>query len=186
MAKKKGSALGKQRHHKKNPGFIGDSISTNVKQIVGAALGFLGDVYIPAFLLGMVNQADSGPFAYLAAAATVLAPAWAAHKFGMPNLAKGWLLGSGAGFAWRIVDDVTGQKLVEVQVQTPEGMSSFFIPQNSVLPGPNVFGAYGRRSMAAGAGPSPVTATGAGKSTSVMSISKPASGMGWARYPYAA
>jgi hypothetical protein len=184
-AKKKGSHLGK--HHRKNP-FIGNTMGNNAKLVAGAAAGFLGDVYLPSMVLGLMGKPDSGILSYVLAGAAVIAPAWLLAKWNMAKIAEGWLAGAGAGLVWRAVDDLTGQKLVQVSVQTPQGLSSFFIPQNQVLPGPNVFGAYarGRRMLNAAPSTSPSTAVGAGSATSVSSLSKPASGMGWARYPHAA
>lgn len=185
MAKRKRSK-GLSRPMRRN-GFIGEPIAVLAKQIAGAAVGFLGDVYIPSTLLGMAGMPDSGIPAYLLALLAVIGPAWGLHKFGMGNLAKGWLLGSGAGFAWRLVDDATGKKLVEVQVQTPQGMSSFYIPQDSVLPGPNVFSKYGRKAMSPGSSAYAAAGSGQAPGSSVTALSKPVTGgMGWARYPFAA
>src|SRR5581483_10565671 len=56
MAKKKSQGLA--RRMRRNPGFIGESVGTLGKQVVGAAAGFLGDVYIPSTLLGMAGMPD--------------------------------------------------------------------------------------------------------------------------------
>jgi hypothetical protein len=169
-AKASSKALGRPRHHRKNP-FIGDSAGNNVRMILGASGGLLADVYVPAWILGMLGMADTGLTSYALAALTVLVPAWALHKFNFAQIAKGWLAGGGAAFVWRVVDDLTGQKYVTVQ----SGMGSYLTNQQVVFPGPNLFGQYARKQLPAASAASPVA------------VSSPVSkGVGYLKYPYAA
>ena len=122
----------------------------------------------------------AGASAPAIAAAVVAVPAYALDKFGMKGAAKGWLVGSGAGFVWRVVDDLTGSSAVTIK----SGMGAFNIPGQVTLPGPNVFAALNK--MAA-----PVAAaqlTSPAGSNSQLSISKGASksGMGYFLHGYRA
>ena len=140
MAGKNPLAKRRRRSATRNP-FVGDSISNNAKLVAGAAGGLLGDVYVPAWLLSLMNQPDSGMWSYVLAALVVLVPAWAFAKINWTNVAKGWLAGAGAGFIWRAIDDATGMKYVTVQ----SGVGAFSTQQQVVFPGPNLFGQYAAR-----------------------------------------
>ena len=115
-------------------------MANNAKLVTGAAAGLLGDVYVPAWVLSLMNRPDSGVWAYLIAALVVILPAWAFGKINWNQIAKGWLAGAGAGFIWRAIDDATGMKYVTVS----SGMGSFLTQQQIALPGANIFGQYAR------------------------------------------
>lgn len=155
------------RRHHRNP-FMGESIGLQVKRLIAGAAGLLADVYVPAWLLGMAGQPDSGWMSYLLAAGVVVAPAWALHKAGMSEAAKAYFVGSGAGFVWRAVDDLTGTQYVTVQSGT--GMGSMLVPGSYPLPGPNVFSPYLRGRQA----PMLTAPTGPSQTGSTMSVSSPA------------
>jgi hypothetical protein len=126
----------RSRRHQRNPLDI-----TNVqtlKQIAGGAAGLGASVYGPSLLLGAFGQPDSGVLSYLVAVAATIGPALLLSK--MENLAKGWLIGGGAGIAWRLYDDFTGSQALVIQ---RGGMSSFFTkPLTFPLPAQSVFGPY--------------------------------------------
>ena len=161
------------RHHhrrrsSRNP-FMGESLGLQVKRLLAGAAGLLADVYVPAWLLGMMGQADTGWMSYLLAAGVVLAPSYLLHKSGMTEAAKAYFFGSGAGLVWRVVDDFTGTQYVTVQSGT--GMGSMLVPGSYVLPGANVFQPYLRgRSQGMVTAPS-----GPSQSSSAMSVSSPIS-----------
>lgn len=168
MAKSKKNK-GHHGHHpaRKNP--LGQPLMNLVKKVGAGAVGLLADAYIPAWILGMMGKPDIGWLSYLIAAGVVLIPTYALQKAGMSVASEAYLIGSGAGFAWRVIDAVTGQQYVQVQT----GMGSFLIPANPPLPGPNVFPA-GRNMIGL---PAMSGTTGAGTAGSTMAVSKPAGGM---------
>jgi hypothetical protein len=147
----------------------GETMGKTATLVGAAAAGLLGDVYVPGWLLGMMNKPDAGVWSYIAAALAVILPTYAFSKINWPQVAKGWLAGAGAGFIWRAIDDATGQKFVTVT----SGVGAFSTQQGVVLPGPNLFGQFARKQLPA--------------ETSVAAVSTPVSkGMGYVRYPYAA
>ena len=144
---------------------------TLAKKVGAGAVGLAADVYLPAWLLALLGQPDSGWLSYLAAAAVVAIPTWALSKFGYSVVSEAYLVGSGAGFLWRVVDNLTGQQYVQVQT----GMGSFLVPANPPLPGPNVFPAGRQRMLFAQTG-----TTGQATGSSTMAVSKsPSSGMSY-------
>lgn len=173
MAGKNPLARPRRRRHSRNP-FVGDSAANNAKLVAGAAGGLLGDVYIPAWLLGLMNQPDSGMWSYIIAALVVILPAWAFSKVNWNNVAKGWLAGAGAGFIWRAIDDATGMKYVQIQ----SGMGSFLTQQQVALPGVNIFGQFNRRAQ-----PQLMASSGASPAAVSTPVSK---GVGYVKFPYAA
>jgi hypothetical protein len=168
----------KRRRARHNPFPV--SGTNAVKVVLGGATGLLATVYIPNWLFGMFGMADTGLLAYAAAALVAFLPPWLLNKY--PNLAQGWLAGGGAGFVWRVVDDLTGHPYLSISAQP--GTGSFIAPASYVLPGPNVFGPYGRRALPAAT----LQATGAVRAATPVNAAGQASpvGMGWVRYPYAA
>ena len=159
------------RRSYRNPDFVGQSLLSNTVMVGGATGGLLGDIYLPAWLLKLINQPDTGTWSYILAALAVVLPAWLFHKINWPNVAKGWLAGAGAGFVWRAIDDATGANYVVVQ----SGMGSFIQPASVPLPGANMFGQYARKALPAGSIASP------------MAVAAPVSkGVGYVKYPYAA
>ena len=126
------------RRHYRNP-FTGGT-SGVVKLVFGSAGGLLAAVYIPSVILAALGQPDSGLFSYALAIAATLVPAHLLKS--MPDIAKGWLAGGGAGVVWRAVDDITGGSVLTVQ---SGGLSSFFTkPTRVPLPAGNVFANYTR------------------------------------------
>jgi hypothetical protein len=128
-----------RRRHHRNP-LLPTGMGT-VKLIFGSAVGLLSSVYVPSWVLAALGQPDSGLFSYALALAATLFPAYLLEK--MPDVAKGWLAGGGAGIVWRAVDDFTGsQPLV---ISSGSGMGSFFTkPLTFPLPAQSVFGPYAR------------------------------------------
>jgi len=163
----------RRRHNSRNP-FSG-SMTNAVKVVLGGATGLLATVYIPNYLLALFGLGDTGLLGYLTAGLAAFLPPWLLKKY--PTLAQGWLAGGGAGFVWRVVDDLTGHPYLSISSSVAQpGVSGFFAPAQSVLPGPNVFGPYGRKALPAAVVAAPARATG--QSVGV--------GMGWVKYPYAA
>lgn len=112
-----------------------------VKLVFGSAGGLLSSVFVPSYLLSMLGQSDSGIFSYALAILATIVPAYLLEK--MPDVAKGWLAGGGAGVVWRLVDDLTGSQALVVS--SGSGLSSFYTkPVNFPLPAQSVFGAYAR------------------------------------------
>jgi len=171
----------KRRRRSHNPFPV--TAANAVKVVVGGATGLLATVYIPNWLFGLFGMADTGLLAYAGAALVAFLPPWLLSKY--PNLALGWLAGGGAGFVWRVIDDLTAHPYLQITANVPQpGVTGFIAPAQYVLPGPNVFGPYARRALPAAtiqatgrvAGATPVNA--AGQASPV--------GLGWVRYPYAA
>lgn len=154
-----------RRRHHRNP--LPATGMAAIKLIFGSAAGLLSSVYVPSWVLGALGQPDSGLYSYALALAATLVPAYLLEK--MPDIAKGWLAGGGAGIVWRVVDDATGsQAPLVVQLN---GMGSFFTkPVNFPLPAQSVFGPYAR-----GGRPALPPATPAGGPAPVAGKS----GMGW-------
>jgi hypothetical protein len=145
----------------------------SAKLIFASALALLANVYIPGWLLGFFGVADAGLFAYFVAAVVVFGPAYALNRY--PMFAKGWLAGGGAGFVWRIVDDLTSNKYLNLSPGA--GLSSFIVPgQNVVLPGQNQFAPYARGGPALLGSGSPVAQ--AASPVAVGAAAKPG-GVGW-------
>jgi hypothetical protein len=154
MAKRKRSKAGagkNARPHRRNPVTRRRRNHRNplpatgmgaVKLIFGSAAGLLSSVYVPSWLLAALGQPDSGVFSYALAVLATIVPAYFLEK--MPDVAKGWLAGGGAGVVWRLVDDFTGSQALVIQ-SGGSGMGSFFTkPVTFPLPAQSVFGPYAR------------------------------------------
>ncbi len=180
--RQRANPVGHHRRRRRNPGFLGDSLSTNLKSVLAGAAGLLGDVYVPSWLLGMFGMPDQGVLSYALALGIVALPAWALDKAGMKDAAKGWLVGSGAGVVFRLVDDFTGS--TPVTIGKGSGIGAFTIPGQVALPGPNVFATLNK--LAAPVAAANLT-TPAG-SSSQLAISKGAAkaGMGYFLHGYRA
>ena len=165
-----------RRHRRRNP--FPESASGSAKLISGAALALLGSVYIPGWILSFFGGADTGLVSYFLAAVVAFGPAYALQMY--PQFAKGWLAGGGAGFVWRIIDDLTGGKYLSIGPGT--GMGSFIINGKPyVLPAQSVFSPYARGRGAQALLPA-ATTTGpaiAGAATPMAVAGGATQGMGW-------
>ena len=156
------------RRHTRRRNPLPVSISDAGVLVASGAIGGIASAYIPNLVLG---AHDTGWLGYLANAAVAFIPPMFLSKW--RNVSLGWLVGGGTMVVGRIVDDLTGQPVI--QFQGPTGVGSFYGPGKFPLPGGNMFGQFarGRAQMAlpaASATPSAVAQAAA-----------PAKGMGWVR-----
>ncbi len=121
----------KHRRARRNP-FSAAGATNAVKVVLGGASGLLATVYIPNWLLALFGMADTGMLALAASAAVAFLPPMWLKKY--PTLAQGWLAGGGAGFVWRVVDDLTGKPYLSITSNLPQpGVGSFIAPGQYVL-----------------------------------------------------
>lgn len=174
FTKKRRSRNPFRRRHHKNPAALGySSLMELFTALLSGAAGLIVDAYVPSLALASLN---SNAALYVAEIALVALPAWLLSKY--PTAAKAWVIGSGANVVGHIIDDVTGQQYISVNVN--KGVSSFYMNgQQYVLPSPSVF-----KGLSPGGSRAMLTAAPAA-TTTFTPMSTPGA-LGAVRYPFAA